>query len=242
MLDPMNILLLKMGSTMPSVKAKYGDYEDWFAAALEIPRKQLLVVDAHAHPKFPANDEFDALIISGSAHAVYDHEAWSENAADWIESQIDAKTPILGVCYGHQLIAQRLGATVGLSPGGREIGVCSVDRIKSDPIFDGLANQFKVVQTHSDAILTTVPGAHVLASSPQAANQAMAIGDHIRTVQWHPEITANIIEEYIQIRRSAIEDEFDASHVDELLAQLEPAPSGRRILHNFIRHFVRKSP
>ena len=241
MLNPMNILLLKMGSTMPSVKAKYGDYEDWFAAALEIPREQLLVVDAHANPKFPTKDRFDALIISGSAHAVYDYEPWSEDAADWIESQIQDKTPILGVCYGHQLIAQRLGATVGLSPGGREIGVCPVDRIKSDPIFEGLPNQFKVVQTHSDAILTTVPGADVLVSSPQVDNQAMAIGDHIRTVQWHPELTAEIIREYIHLRRDAIEGEFDETHVDTLLATLEPAPSGRRVLQNFLRYFVRKA-
>ena len=242
MLNPMNILLLKMGSTMPSVKAKYGDYEDWFAAALAIPREQLLVVDAHGEPKFPENHRFDGLIISGSAHAVYDYEEWSENAADWIEAQINAKRPILGVCYGHQLIAQRLGATVGLSPGGREIGVCAVERMKTDPIFDGLPDQFNVVQTHSDAILTDVPGAQVLARSPQAENQAMAIGNHIRTVQWHPEFTADIISDYIHLRQEAIEAEFDAAHVERLLGALEPVPSGRQILHNFIRYFVQKSP
>lgn len=238
MLNSMKILLLKMGSTMPSVKVKYGDYEDWFAAALQIPRQNLMVVDAHDDPNFPSSNQFDGLIISGSAHSVYDQEAWSENAADWIDIQIAHEKPILGVCYGHQLIAQRLGAKVALNPRGREIGVCRVDQVDSDPIFDGLSKHFKVVQTHSDAILSPVPGAKILASSAQTQNQAMAIGNHIRTVQWHPEFTAEIIEDYIHLRRDDIEREFDSAHVDTLLRSLEAAPSGRQILHNFLRYFV----
>ena len=242
MLNPMKVVLLKMGSAMPPVKAKYGDYEDWFAAALEIPSHQLLVVDAHKNPRFPIDDDFDALIISGSSHSVYDYETWSEHAADWVETQMHAKRPILGVCYGHQLIAQRLGATVGLSPGGREIGVCSVEQVRNDPLFEGLERNFKVVQTHSDAILTPVEGGEVLARSSQADNQAMSIGDHIRTVQWHPEFTAEIIEQYLHIRRPAIESEFNSDHVDQLLSSLQPAPSGPRILHNFLKHFVHQKP
>lgn len=241
MLDPMKVALLKMGTTMPSVKAKYGDYEDWFANALQFEPSDLLVINAIEEAPFPENGQFNGLIISGSSHAVYDREPWSERAGDWIQEQMNTQIPILGVCYGHQLIAQRLGARVDLSPGGREIGVCAVEKVDDDPLFDGLPNVFDVIQTHSDAVLSPVPNARVLAKSPQAENQAMALGSRIRTLQWHPEITAEVIEEYILLRREAIESEFDASHVDRLLTVLKPTSSGQIILRNFIEHFVKPS-
>jgi GMP synthase (glutamine-hydrolysing) len=241
MLIPMKIALLKMGSTMPSVKARHGDYEDWFAKALEISTEALIVLDAHASTPLPHSHNFDGLISSGSAFSVYDREPWSERASAWIQTHVQAKTPILGVCYGHQLIAQHRGAQVALSPGGREIGVCSVKRTQDDPIFDGLDREFTVIQTHSDAVLSPVVGGEVIAHSPQAQNQAMRIGQHIRTLQWHPEITPEVIEEYIHLRSQDIESEFDAAHVHTLLSQIQPVPSGKIILQNFLKFFVRRT-
>ncbi|MGB0646194.1 MAG: glutamine amidotransferase [Bradymonadia bacterium] len=234
----MRIALLKMGTTMPTVKARYGDYEEWFAQALDIPTEALHVLDAHSPTSLPHSETFDGVIISGSAFSVYDRAPWSERAATWLRPFIDNQTPILGVCYGHQLLAQEMGATVALSPGGREIGVCTVDRIQDDPIFDGLSSPFTVVQTHSDAVLTPVDGGEVIATSPQAFNQAMRIGHSIRTLQWHPEMTHTIIEEYIKLRAEDIEQEFDADHVQGLLNAITPVESGRSILNNFIKHFV----
>lgn len=225
---------------MPTVKARYGDYEEWFAKALDIPTETLHVLDAHAPISLPHSETFDGVIISGSAFSVYDRAPWSEAAATWLQPLIANQTPILGVCYGHQLLAQEMGATVALSPGGREIGVCKVNRIQDDPIFEGLSSTFTVVQTHSDAVLSPVDGGEVIASSPQAFNQAMKIGPSIRTLQWHPEMTHTIIEEYIKLRAEDIEHEFDANHVQGLLKSIEPVESGRRILNNFVKHFVQR--
>lgn len=239
MLVPMKIALLKMGSTMPSVKAQYGDYEDWFATALDISTESLVVLDAHAPTPLPQSLKFDGLIISGSAFSVYDRAPWSERASTWIKGHVQAETPILGVCYGHQLLAQQRGASVALSPGGREIGVCPIQRTQTDPIFDGLDDDFSVIQTHSDAVLSPVEGAEIIAQSPQASNQAMRIGPNIRTLQWHPEMTPEVIEIYIKARAETIESEFDAAHVRALLNQLKPVASGRLILQNFLKFFVK---
>lgn len=226
---------------MPSVKAQYGDYEDWFAKALGISTESLIVLDAHASTPLPHPQNIDGLIISGSAFSVYDREPWSERASAWIKRHVLSDTPILGVCYGHQLLAQQSGACVALSPGGREIGVCSVERTQDDPIFDGLDETFNVVQTHSDAVLSPVDGAEVIAKSTQAENQAMRIGRHIRTLQWHPEMTPEVIETYINLRATEIESEFDAAHVRALLNHIQPVESGRRILQNFVKFFVNKT-
>ena len=113
-------------------------------------------------------------------------------------------------------------------------------RTDDDPIFDGLDQEFHVVQTHSDAVLSPVEGSEIIAQSPQATNQAMRIGAHIRTLQWHPEITPEVIAEYIRLRAQDIESEFDAEHVQKLLAQIKPAPSGKLILQNFLKYFVNR--
>lgn len=240
MLVIMKIALLKMGATMPSVAEKFGDYESWFNQSLDLDTT-LMVVDAHADEPLPTIDDIDGLIISGSAFSVYDREPWSQRAAQWLRPIIESKTPILGVCYGHQLLAQESGAMVALNPAGREIGVCTIKRIKDDPLFDGLDDEFDVVQTHSDAVMSPVSGATILASNDNTNNQAMAIGPHVRTVQWHPEMTHEIIREYIELRRQAITDEFGASHVTELLKRLRPTTSGAVILSNFVKYFVKRS-
>jgi GMP synthase-like glutamine amidotransferase len=89
--------------------------------------------------------------------------------------------------------------------------------------------------------LSPVVGGEVIAHSPQAQNQAMRIGQHIRTLQWHPEITPEVIEEYIHLRSQDIESEFDAAHVHTLLSQIQPVPSGKIILQNFLKFFVRRT-
>ena len=88
-------------------------------------------------------------------------------------------------------------------------------------------------------MLSPVEGAEIIAQSPQAANQAMRIGPNIRTLQWHPEMTAEVIEIYIKARAEVIESEFDSAHVRALLTQLQPAESGQRILQNFLKFFVK---
>ena len=234
----MNILLIKMGATMLPVKSKFGDYEEWFERALGKYGRFLDCIDAVSEPDWSQVSTPDGCIISGSASSVYEDLSWSVAAGEMIEDWRSSGVPVLGVCYGHQLLAQSAGAHVGLNPSGREIGVCQIKRIVNDPLFDGLSPQFCVVQTHSDAILTSVPGGDVIASNENTQNQAMALGGSVRSVQWHPEMTAEIIEMYIELRETEIIAEFGSSAIDDLRATLRPVDSGRQILNNFVDHFI----
>ena len=237
----MNILLIKMGATMLPVKSKFGDYEEWFERALGKYGRYLDCIDAVSEPDWSLVSRPDGCIISGSASSVYENLSWSIAASNMIESWRSIGVPILGVCYGHQLLAQNSGAHVALNPSGREIGVCQVEQHMSDPLFDGLSPQFSVVQTHSDAVLTSVSGGDVIASNANTQNQAMALGDTVRSVQWHPEMTAEIIEMYIELREAEIIAELGKQAIDELMSALRPVVSGRQILKNFVDHFILSS-
>ena len=226
---------------MLPVKSKFGDYELWFERALGEYGRYLDAIDAVSDPDWSQVSKPDGCIISGSAASVYEDLPWSIAASDMIEAWRLSGVPILGVCYGHQLLAQNAGARVALNPSGREIGVCQIDRIVNDPLFDGLPPQFSVVQTHSDAVLTGVPGGQVLASNENTENQAMALGDRVRSVQWHPEMTAEIIEMYIELREAEIIAELGKQAIDKLRSSLRPVVSGQKILENFVDHFIRPS-
>lgn len=237
----MKILLIKMGATMLPVKSKFGDYESWFERALGKYGRYLDAIDAVSDPDWSQVSKPDGCIISGSAASVYEDLSWSIAASDMIEAWRLSGVPILGVCYGHQLLAQNAGARVALNPSGREIGVCQIERIVNDPLFDGLPLQFSVVQTHSDAVLTAVPGGQVIASNGNTQNQAMAMGQRVRSVQWHPEMTAEIIEMYIELREPEIIAEFGSEAIEELRSALRPVTSGQAILKNFVDHFILQS-
>ena len=234
----MKILLIKMGATMSPVKSKFGDYEEWFERALGKYGRYLDCIEAVSEPDWALVSKPDGCIISGSAASVYENLSWSISASNMIESWRSIGVPILGVCYGHQLLAQNAGAQVALNPSGREIGVCQIERIVNDPIFDGLSTQFSVVQTHSDAVLTGVSGGAIIASNANTQNQAMALGERVRSVQWHPEMTAEIIEMYIELREAEIVAELGKQAIDELRLALRPVDSGQQILKNFVDYFI----
>jgi len=102
------MLIVKLGSTMPSLAATHGDFEDWIEARLCLRPGQVAVVN----PQLAALPEprlFSGVILTGSHSMVTDHEAWSEQTARWIPAVMEASIPLLGICYGHQVIGYALG-------------------------------------------------------------------------------------------------------------------------------------
>ena len=86
------------------VKSKFGDYESWFERALEKYGRYLDAIDAVSDPDWSQVSKPDGCIISGSAASVYEELPWSTAASDMIEAWRLSGVPILGVCYGHQLL------------------------------------------------------------------------------------------------------------------------------------------
>ncbi|MFN3200905.1 MAG: glutamine amidotransferase [Bradymonadia bacterium] len=235
----MKPILLKTGRTFPELKARRGDYEDWFAAALGWSVDQLELIDVTDVEAPLPEPGVDALIITGSPASVHHREPWSERAGAWVKAVVEAGVPTLGVCYGHQIIGDVFGGEVGLNPNGREMGVVQMQRLVEDPIFEGLPSVFPVVETHTDAVNVAPPGATVLASTANTAVQAMAYGDHCRSVQWHPEFDADIIRHYIDARREMIDAEGGPGTADAMLATVVDVDTGPIIMANFVRHWLK---
>lgn len=231
----MRPVILKTGTAKEALRAERGDYDAWFARTIGLPLERFHVIDAVAGGALP--EGVDGVIVTGSSKRVHEHEPWSVQAGEWLARVVRSGAPVLGVCYGHQLIGDAFGGDVGPNPNGREIGLIQVE-VTEDPLFEGLPRRFPVLQTHKDTVNKPPRDARVLGGSPRTPIEAMAIGDHTRTVQWHPEFDAGAIRYLIEQRAEAIDEESGAGTAKRLLEQVREVDTGRVVLQNFARHFL----
>lgn len=234
----MRLTILKTGRPSDALCASRGEYAQWFADALGWPLSRLDIIDATAHAPFPEFDRISGLLITGSPHSVHLRPDWSVRAGEWMLDAVRAGVPTLGVCYGHQLLGDALGAEVGLNPAGREIGVVDIE-IDDDPLFDGLPRTIPALITHSDAVNSVPEGTTVIARTPMTPISALRMGPHCRTIQWHPEFDAHILRTIVRERAGVIDAETGPGSAQRVLDGLVGVHTGPIIMRNFVRHFAR---
>ena len=134
--------------------------------------------------ELPDGYEYDAAIVSGSGASVYWDEPWIESLIDWVDGALEAGMPMLGVCFGHQLVAHALGGEVR-NMGEYEIGYREIERIGESDLLAGLPDRFVAFETHSDEVATAPADATVIATNDYGIQGFRA--EHAFGVQFHPE-------------------------------------------------------
>lgn len=227
-------LIVKTGETLPQVRQSRGDFDDWIAAGMGLERTEVGVVAVYQGEALPDARIPSCVVVTGSASMVTDREDWSERTADWLLEVVEAGTPLLGICYGHQLLADALGGVVADNPNGRQIGTVSLalePEAAGDPLFSCLAAGEKLHATHVQSVLELPQGARRLASTALDPNHAFAVGEQVYGLQAHPEFDADVMRRYLEGRRDLLAAErLDA---DALLAEVCDAPGGARLLRRF---------
>ncbi|MFP2961799.1 glutamine amidotransferase [Myxococcus sp. 1LA] len=242
-----NVLLLKAGDAAQSVRVSVGDYDRWFLQTIGLSGYRFDIVPVHQGAPLPTRaDRYDAVMMTGSPLSVTALAPWMERAADFMVEAGERGTPVLGVCFGQQLLAHTYGGRVSRNPQGRETGSIEVtltEAGREDPLFDGVPERFTAQATHEDIVSHVPEGARVLAGNANTAAQALAFRPKVRGVQFHPEAGVDAIRAVIEARRDGLEQAAVArgaapgEHVRQLLAGLTPSPAGRRILLNFLERF-----
>jgi GMP synthase (glutamine-hydrolysing) len=236
------LLILKMGSTFPELIAAHGDFEQWIINGLEIESNSVTVCNVANGEQFPGFHNLAGVIISGSHAMVTEHQVWSEKSAQWLVRVILRKIPLLGICYGHQLIAYALGGQVDDHPNSGEYGTVRVtlsDFGMKDPLFSRLPPDFDVHVSHSQSIHTLPDGANILASSSTEPIAAFSYGNTTWGVQFHPEFTTDIIDEYT--RRHHTSPETIRTNPERLPYSVRETPDSASILKHFADYCFRDS-
>ena len=181
----------------------------------------------------PTDVDYDAAVVTGSRASVYWDEDWIPTAREWVRDAHDAGVPLLGVCFGHQLVAEALGGVVE-DMGEYEIGYRTVRHRGDDALFDGIDEEFLVFTTHSDTVTDLPPGAEVLAENDYGIHAFRK--DDAFGVQFHPEYdvptAANVTKGKDELDDDRLQRVLDGI-TDENFAR---ACEAKQVFDNFLAH------
>ncbi len=230
------ILIIKTGSTLPALKAQKGDFEQWVFSGMGVGEGETLTVDVTAGAALPPPSGLRGIIVTGSHSMVTEHLDWSERTAKWLAGAVAQQIPVLGICYGHQLLAYALGGEVADNPLGREYGTVEVnlsEAARGDRLLGGLPARLQVHVAHVQSVLRLPQGAVRLASGVRDGNAAFSVGQSAWGVQFHPEFDAGVVRAYIQYVSAPLRAE--GQNPEALRAGAADNPYGGEILRRFAR-------
>jgi GMP synthase (glutamine-hydrolysing) len=187
------------------------------------------------------------VIVSGSPAYLSERAPWMLRGLAYLRELALQQTPTLGICFGHQMLAEALGGRVGRNPRGREIGTVGLRLHRESPLFGdipavavedaaGKESPLTANASHLDSVLELPTGAQVVASSELEPHAALQFGPRAWGVQFHPEFDEQITRCYLTERREAIQAE--GLDTDQLLSRASDAPVGRGALRRFIQNVV----
>lgn len=233
------LLIVKTATShddLPDLCQHRGDEVSWFSVAGGLSAENVISVDAYKGAPLPDPQDVQAIVITGSIDMVSDDLPWMRTTVEWLKGAIVQQVPVLGVCFGHHLLALAGGGTVGENPKGAEFGAVTIDKsaaAEDDPVFKDLPAKFGMHVFHYESILQLPEGAVLLASSEHEPHHAFRFGKNAWGVQFHPEFDPEIMDHAINVYQSAMEDAgYD---VDTLRKNNVDLGDGDVLLKNFVR-------
>ncbi len=187
----MKIGILQTGLAPEALAAEMGDYPDMFARFLDGYGFHFTTYKV-VQGEFPGSiHDCDGWLITGSRHGVYEDHPWIAPLEEFIRHAYWSHVPVVGICFGHQIVAQAMGGKVVQYPGGWAVGA-------TDYQFGG--QPMRLNAWHRDQVVEKPADAEVAASNAFCANAALIYGDRMFTVQAHPEFRPEFIDGLMKTR------------------------------------------
>ena len=236
------LLIVKTGDTMPYLRKRRNDFEDWVIDGFHGSIDDIVIAAPHKGDQLPVPAAHSGVVITGSHAMVTDQEKWSELTAEWIPGVIASEIPLLGICYGHQLMAHALGGSIGASPIGIEIGTVEVafrSEASTDPLLQNLPQRIKAHASHTQSVVCLPQRAILLASSENEPHHAFRIGETAWGIQFHPEFDVEIMHTYVDEFADLIR--LNGQNPQALGQRILDTPHSRSILKRFAEIVLEKS-
>lgn len=227
-----HITIIETGLVSPANRERHGTYPQMFEAmiAAENPSATFDTVSIPAGEKLPDLAGLQSVLITGSSAGVYDGFDWIAPLEDFVRAAHGAGLPMVGVCFGHQLIAQALGGVARKSEKGWGLGRHVYDVAPGNGIVDG--PRIALAASHQDQVITPPPGAKTILSSAFTEHAGLLYeGGSTLTVQPHPEFSAGYALACCEMAHSkgGAPDGLVASATNSLALPLESARLGGAI-------------
>ena len=185
----MKVGLLQCDDVADDLMGAHGNYPQMFEQALRkrLPQMHYRVYQAH-RGELPADvHECDVYLTTGSKHGVYEDYDWIRELEGFVRSLWAEEKPLVGVCFGHQLMARVMGGNVQKSDRGWGVGVSFNQVIEPQPWMQPAQESLDLIVSHQDQVIDLPAQAQVIASSDFCPNYLLQYGEHFLSVQGHPE-------------------------------------------------------
>ncbi|MFT3722392.1 MAG: type 1 glutamine amidotransferase [Hyphomonadaceae bacterium] len=236
----MRLTILETGRAPGRLSEDYPRYPDMFLALLSKADPSLrfdsvALIDGAAPPD-PRNCE--AVLITGSPFGVYDSTPWMEPLRGFIRDAAAAATPMIGVCFGHQIIADALGGDVRKSDKGWGVGRHTYDITDARDWMSGAGATVSLSVSHQDQVITPPPGAATLARSSHTDHAILAYsGAPVISIQGHPEFSDAFVSDLWSARRGKALTE---AQVDDAIASLA-RPGDALLVGQWMANFLKSA-
>ncbi|CAN6653822.1 putative glutamine amidotransferase YLR126C [Trichomonascus vanleenenianus] len=234
----MKLAILETDTPVPAVLAKNGTYGDIFKqmlcdAGLDTSVWEMTAYNVVDRQEFPA-ERPDCILITGSKHNSYDDTDWIVQLVEYTKKAVDDGVGVVGICFGHQILARALGARVGPNHKGWEVAATEVFPTSlGKQLFPELGDTIVIEQMHRDIVHELPANTQLLASNDVCAVQGFYRPKSLITFQGHPEFTAFIVDSVVDTRRAA--GVFDAAMAKEFHSRASLPQDGPALAKGIVR-------
>ena len=207
----MKLGILNTDAVKPEFAKEFGEYPDMFAEIFHgiDPGIELTTYEV-VQGDYPTDiDEVDAYLITGSKLSVYDDVPWINDLKAFVRKLHSSKKKLIGICFGHQLVAESLDGKTGAADSGWCVGVHKTKFTDAAESYGIAGSEFKIPSNHKDQVLQLPTGGKLLASTESCPISAMGVENHILTFQGHPEFSKGYARALLDMRREIFgEDQY----------------------------------
>ena len=208
----LRIGILQTDSVLEKFQPKFGDYPLMFERVLQssarLPDAAEIRVECINYPvqqSMPATLDCDAYLITGSRDSVYDDAPWIIELVSFVERAMAAGKKIIGICFGHQLMAHFFGGRVAPAEGGWVVGVHTSDIARHHNWMGEVGRpQFSLLSSHKDQVVELPEAAEVFATNGFCPIAGFTMSDQVITVQGHPEFSKPYAQGLLDHRRALL--------------------------------------
>lgn len=216
----LHIGILQTDSVLEHLQGEYGDYPKMFMDLFSSVDPEARFTNYVVQDTMPKTVECDAYIVTGSRLSVYDDEPWIFALAEFIAEALNQNKKLIGICFGHQLMAHFFGGVVAPADAGWAVGV-HTSQVESRPWMSAGVENLSLLSSHKDQVRQLPENADLFATNAFCPIAGFTMADQVITIQGHPEFNKNYAQALMTHRQAILGEQVFSKGLSSLTTPID---------------------